>query len=280
MLPCSRSGGDEVGEGRVVGRDEAAVAGGAEVLRRVERERRGVGEPADALAPDRRVDGLRRVLEHEDLPPPEGRADPVEVDRVAEEVDGHDRGGARRDVARDRRGVEVLRAGQDVGEDRTTARVDDRAGRREEREGRDDDLATVRREVVEDRAQRQVEGVGPRVDGDGARDAEVGRGLLLERVDLRALDERVLAEDAHERELGLGPPRRVHALGVHQRDAAGGGGGGHGIGSGGDRSFPVPGRGPKDRPWAAHRPRRSGDRPVSAARARPRAGGVPRATRA
>ena len=68
------------------------------------------------------------------------------------------------------------------------------------------------REVVEHRAERKVEGVGARVDGDGARDADEARELLFEALDLGSLHERVLAQDADERLLGGGPPLRVDAL--------------------------------------------------------------------
>ena len=77
---------DGLGERRVLGGDEPAVAEREQVLGREEAERRGGAHGADAPVADARAERLRRVLEHRD--PLRQR---VDRRRPAEQVDGDDR---------------------------------------------------------------------------------------------------------------------------------------------------------------------------------------------
>ena len=90
----------------VVGRQRAAVAERAEILRRVEAVRRGGAEAADRPAPARGEVRLAAVLDDGEAVPRGDRGDRRHVGRLAVEVHGHDRGGARRDRRGDGRRIE------------------------------------------------------------------------------------------------------------------------------------------------------------------------------
>ena len=192
----------------VVDRNQAAVAEREEVLRRVEAERR-----RDALLRDaRRAEGLRRVLDQRQVE----CLELVERRRPPEQVHGHDRARTRRDPRADVLGVEVERLRIDVGEDGRRAAPGDRLGRGVERERRADHLvAGPDAEPVEHEHDR-IRAVG---DADRVGYAEVLGGLALERLHVRAEDERrARVEDVGERVLQLRDQRRVLRLDVNEWD--------------------------------------------------------------
>ena len=138
-----------------------------------------------------------------------------QVGRLAEQVHRDDRLGARRDRGDGRGRVEVEGVGVDVDEHRRRAQPGHRAGGREERIGRRDDL--VARADVE-RHQRRQQRVGARRHADRVRRLQVGGQLALEALDFRAADEALAVADARDRvEQGL-PERGVLCVEVEQRD--------------------------------------------------------------
>ena len=114
-----------------------------------------------------------------------------------------------RDVQRDR---------IDVGEHRRRTAPGDRLCGRVEREGRADHL--VARPDLE-RVECEHERVGAVGDADGLPDAEVGGGLLLERVVVRTANELPAVEHLAEPRLQLGNQRLVLGMDVNERDRHG-----------------------------------------------------------
>jgi hypothetical protein len=163
---------DRVGEAVVVRRDHSPFAGG-DVLRRVEREARGVRDRANLAAAVLGLDGVGRVLDDRDP----GRQERVEIRGLTGEVDGHDRLRARRDrLDRERRvDVEVLVA--HVDEDGPRAEMDgDVAGGRPRDRRRDDLVAGTDAEPRE----REVQRGGARCERDAVLCARQLRDSLLE----------------------------------------------------------------------------------------------------
>ena len=167
-----------LGELVVETRDQPAVADAAEVLRRVEAERRRDAGGRDAAG----AEGLRGVLDERQAE----RGQLLERRGPAEQMHRHDRARPRRQAALDVRRVEIERRWVDVGEDRRRADARDRLGRGVEREGRADDLVA---RADPERAQHQHDRIRAVRDADRPRHAEVRGGLALERVDVRAEDE-------------------------------------------------------------------------------------------
>ena len=203
---------DAVGDLAVGRRHEPSVAQAKEVLRRIEAERRGGSGRDDPL----RAERLRRVLDQR-------RADLGELGqrgRAAEEMDGHDRprplGHTRGHVLR----VEVERLGIDVREHRCRAPARDRLCGRVEGEGGADDLVPG---ADPHRLEHEQECVRAVRDSDRVLDAEVGGGLMLEGLDVRAEDEAAVLEHVGDAFLELGEKRRVLRLDVNQRDRGHGG---------------------------------------------------------
>ena len=96
---------------------QAAVAGGAEVLRGEEAEAAVVAHRARPPPLVLGADGLGGVLNHDQAATPGDVQDRVHLGALAVEVDGNDRLRARRNAALDLRGVDVVRVRQDVHED-------------------------------------------------------------------------------------------------------------------------------------------------------------------
>ena len=206
-----------------VGRDDPALARG-DVLRRVEREARDIGERADLAAAVLALDRVRGVL-HDRQPE---RPQRVEIGRLAREVHGQDglrpRPHERRDVLRI--DVEVRRA--DVCEDRRRARVDDDVGRRGPRDRRRDDLVTG---ADAQREQREVHRRRARGDGERVLRAHVlgETALQLGRVGPRRQPARaeglghrgdLLLTDRRRLEAEEGLPRRSRrGSGSQQRES-------------------------------------------------------------
>ena len=152
---------------------------------------------------------LRRVLDHR-------QAERAEVGRgAAEEVHRHDRLRLVRDLALDLRRIEVQRRRVDVGENRCRAAPGDRLGGRVERERRADHLVAGADVHPVEHEDDRVGAVGA---ADRLLDAELGRSLALEGLDLGAEDELPGVERARERVLQLRDQRRVLRLDIDVGD--------------------------------------------------------------
>ena len=152
---------------------------------------------------------LSRVLDHR-------QAERAEVGRrAAEEMHRHDRLRLVGDLALDLCRVEIQRRRVDVGEDRRRAAPGDRLGRRIERERRADHLVAGADVHAVHHEHERVGAVGA---ADRLLDAELGRGLALEGLDLGAEDELPGVERARERVLQLRDQGRVLRLDIDVGD--------------------------------------------------------------
>jgi hypothetical protein len=179
-----------VGQLVVVGRDEATLGRG-HVLGRVQAERAVPEAPRPPAAEGGPV-GLAGILhDHESVPVGDG-PDHVHVGHQTEEVNRADRPRPRGDGGLDPLGVDQVRVGFDVDEDRGGSGVEDRVRRRGERvRDRDHLVAGLEADAREDRHQRQ-RAVGHR---HGMADAAELGPLALELGDLAALREHAARED-------------------------------------------------------------------------------------
>ena len=129
---------------------------------------------------------------------------------------GHDRLRPTRDPALDVGRIDVERHRVDVREDGGRAAPRDCLRSGVEREGRADHLvAGSDLHRVEDEHER----VGAVRDADRLRDAEVGGGLILERLEVRALDQPGrIVENGTEARLELGDQGLVLRANVNERN--------------------------------------------------------------
>ena len=203
---------ERLGEVVAVRGDQPAFAGG-DVLRRVEREARQVGDRADLAPAVERLGCVRCVLDERQAE----RRKLVEVGGLAVEIDGDDRLRALVDELAHAGRIDVERVVANVGEDGRRATVDDHVRRRGPGDRRRDHLVAG---PDTERDERQVERRGARGDGEHVLCLEVvaHAGLELGRarsrrqparpqrlrdgVDLRFGDRRGL-----EREEGVAPGR-------------------------------------------------------------------------
>ncbi len=165
-----------MGQGLVAGDDHAAVADTAEVLAGKEAETPAGADRAGFAALVSAGDGLGRVLDDGQAVAARDGHDWVHVRHLSEQVDGHDRLGVLADDVLDLLGVDVVRDGVNVHEDRAGAGPPDAAGGGEERErGRDDLVADA-----DVQAHQGVEqGIGAAGDADGVRAVgHLGDGLF------------------------------------------------------------------------------------------------------
>ncbi|MNC86128.1 hypothetical protein D3C83_17640 [compost metagenome] len=109
------------GQGVVVGRDEAGVAEGAQVLRRKERETGRAPEPPRRPPVTGGAERLRRVLDDGELVLAGERQERLHVGARAEQVHRHDRLRPRSHGRADGVGLEHQRDGIDVDEHRRGA---------------------------------------------------------------------------------------------------------------------------------------------------------------
>ena len=121
--------------------DDPALAG-RELLVRVEAEHARNAVRADRMALVLGAQGLGGILDQHQPVPVADRPDLVELARVAEHVDCHDRLRALGDRRLERGRIEVQRARVDIGEDRRRALEDEAVRRGDERERRGDHLVS------------------------------------------------------------------------------------------------------------------------------------------
>ena len=150
----------------IVGEDGSPVTEGAEVLRRVERQRPEVADATDRASPRGGSDGLSAVLDDRDTLGAQ-LAEPIEIHGVSEQVDRHDRANAA--IVGERRGreIEIHASGLvDVHEHGHVTGPQDGQGRRERRERRREHPGS----------RRQVETTKP--DFDRVEPAAASDGVL------------------------------------------------------------------------------------------------------
>ena len=160
----------------VVGHDHAALAG-RHLLVRVEGEGPRAPERPDRPASQGRADRLAGVVDQQQAVSVGDLLDRVPVGRVPEHVDDHDGLRPIGDPSLEVGGVEVVRVGLDVDEDRRGPLEEEGVGARRERERRHQDLvARTDAERLDDQVQRR----GARGDRDPVLDAGDLRCRALE----------------------------------------------------------------------------------------------------
>ena len=189
----------------IIGADGSAVAEGAQVLRRIERERRRVTQRARPTTAVRSAVGLCAVLEHEQSPRPGDGVERIHVACLAVQVDGKNRRRALGDRRTDGLRIDQTRPLVDVAEHRSGPGVRDRERRSDERMPRNDHLVSRPDAVA---SEHELEGRGSRCDADAMRHAAVRRELGFELLDLLPERERARLEESREgpRELALDAP--------------------------------------------------------------------------
>ena len=124
---------------------------------------------------------LRRILDHDETVASGDLQDRIHVRRLSVEMDGNHRHRPGRDRRLELRRIQRKGNGIDIHEDRCSADVADRGGRRDEGERHCDDLVAGAHPRGE---KRQVKRAGSRVHRDAVRRAAVVRELRLEALDL------------------------------------------------------------------------------------------------
>ena len=104
--------------------------------------------------------------------------------------------GAWRNGLADTFGIDIQTVGLDVDEYRDRADIADRLGRRDEGEGRGDDLVAL---ADTGREQGQVQGLGTGGTADCMLDAEIVSGFLFKRLHIGAEDEAGFAQGLQDR---------------------------------------------------------------------------------
>ena len=189
----------------VVGGDDAAVAACVECLERMEAEAAEGADRADLLAVELGQDRLRRVFHDRELVLRRDGEDAFHVRGAAREMHRHDGLRARRDRSFDLVRIDVVGC-IDVDEHRHSAGQTNARRRCDEGVGRRDHL--IARADVE-RAQRELQRVGPVAATDGVAHADQRREALFERLHRPAEDEVTAFEHALDGGQDLGFQRRV-----------------------------------------------------------------------
>ena len=199
----------------VVGHDHPAVPVGAEVLRRVEAERRGMAEAADALAFVSRAVRLGGILDHYQVVPCSDGKHGVEIDRLTVQVNRHDRPRSRSDGGRERSRIDRIRLPVHVDQYRLRACRDNCENRGDERVGGGDDLVAGADAVA---SQRELDGREAGADADRVLGADERGELGLEPFDGGAQDEIAALEDLLNRGLDFAGESSVLRAKVDERD--------------------------------------------------------------
>ena len=185
---------------RIIGRDHAAVAEGAEVLRREKAEAAEVSDGAGAAPLVLRADRLRAVLDHVQVVPLGDRHNRIHVGHLSVQVHGHDHLGFRCDRGLDQAWLDVVAVWIDVHEHRHCAHPVDAAARGEEGVRRGDDFIAALDAEGHKRYQKRV---GARGDADAELTLRVRGDFFFQTFDLRAADEGLRLRDALERRVAL-----------------------------------------------------------------------------
>ena len=209
---------DLLGDGVVVGGDQAAVAEAAEVLAREEAVGAGIADAAGHASAVGGAEGLGAVLDDLQTVFLGDRADLVHVGRLAEQVHRQDRARAPGYGGADGLRVDVEAAGQDVHEHRDGAAVADGLGGGDEGEGGGDDLVAL---ADAGGAQGQVQGIGTGGAAEGVTHAKVVGGFLLEGLHIGAEDVAGIGQRLQHGRFDFVFQRLVLTLQVDHRDLHG-----------------------------------------------------------
>ena len=199
--PCTRRLLRISTRARIVGDHRAAIAVAAERLCRKEARRRRRRERAELAALVGRAERLRGVIENEQAFRLGDRQKRIVVGRQAEQIDRDQHLGLEpvtlggRDRARHARRIEIERGRIDIGENRRGAEQNDDLGRGAERE-RGTNHGIARADPLRHQHQHQRVGAARAADGI-TRAAKCGQ-RVLERGDLRPLDELAMGGDARD----------------------------------------------------------------------------------
>ena len=204
-LPVRAQQAHLLGQLAVVGQHRAAIAIGAERLRRIEAGGRRVALSARGLAAPAGTEALRRILQHEQPVRPRDLPERLIVRRTAEEID-HDhrarpelaRPSERLDRAAQTGRSEIAALRLDVDEHRGRPRQRDRLGARGEGEARHEDRIAGPDAA---RHQDQEQRIGAARAGDRMTDPDTTGEGLLQLSDLGAHDELAVREDRGDRRL-------------------------------------------------------------------------------
>ena len=182
------------------GGHRSAFSAGSKVLARVEAEAAHLADAARAAALILRAVRLCRVLDHHQPVPARDIHDGVHVGRLSEEVNRHDRPGARRNGCLDPRDIDIERRRIDIHEDRPGAGIDDGGRGGYEGEWRRDYFVPGADTGGE---QCQMQRAGARIHADRFGGAAIPGELLFECRNLRPEDELGVLQNANDRSVQL-----------------------------------------------------------------------------
>jgi len=195
-LPVITQHPEAIAQGRIVGDHRPGFAPGAQVFAGIKAEAGHHAERADDLAAVLRPVRLGGVFHQREIVFAANRQNRVHVERVAVEMDRHDRFGARRDGALDQLRVQVERCVIGIHKDRPGAHVGNGPARRDERAGGGDDLIPG---TDIEQPHRYMQRRRAAVEGDAVlRPAEPGE-VLLKLHYVRPKAERAVVERARNR---------------------------------------------------------------------------------
>ncbi len=198
----------------VARRDQPAVAEGAEILARKEREAADRAHRSCLPAVIPRADGLRGILDHRDPGVARSVQDRIHVRALAIQVHDDDGSGLGGDRGADGVGGEVVCRGIDVHQPRRGAQPADAPGGREERVSRREDVVAG---ADAERHHRGEESVGAGRDRDRVASFELADEIAFERVDFGTEDEPLAVADPRQGREDLVADRRVLRLEIQQR---------------------------------------------------------------
>jgi hypothetical protein len=184
-----------LGEGIVVGGEEAGIAEGAEVLGGEKTEGAAEAEGADRATGVAGTEGLGGVFDDGEFVRSGQGEDGVHVGGLAEKMNGDEGLRAGGDFPSGVGGIEVEASGTNVHKDRGSTGAGDATGRREESEGWDENFVT--RADLEGH-EGEKEGVGAGGNAEGVFDAEKLGEVLFEGGKFRPEDVVAGAQNALE----------------------------------------------------------------------------------
>ncbi len=191
-----------LGQPGIVRHDGTAVADAAEILGGVERIGGGMAEGAERAAIKGGTVGLGAILDHRQPVPDGKRHEGRHIGRVPEQVDRHDRSGARVHSVGSGGGVDAAGTGIDVNEAGLRAALKHGLRAAGEGEGRQNDLVA---ESDPERTQCQRQRIRPGGDADAVLAPAIGREVRLEAGHGRAQDVAVSAKHGGDGRIDLAP---------------------------------------------------------------------------
>jgi hypothetical protein len=199
----------------VIRRHGAAVAERAEILARVEAERREAAECSDTAPLVPRSVRLAGVLDERDASGFAQLEEAIDVRRLTVQVHGDQHASTVGDGGGRRVDVDQPRGFVAIDEDKLGAELERRQNRRDEGVGRCNNLVAG---ADSERFEAQVHRRGARVHADAGARADVRREFLFEPRDIGAEDVLTLGDGAEERGVKLVLQRRVLRSKIDERN--------------------------------------------------------------